>query len=249
MIRLVFDIGGTHQRMALAEGGALTDVRKVSTPQDPEEALMKLVAYAEGRGVEEAVGGVAGIIENGTVMDAPNLRSWEGFSLAARLTEALKVPVRVYNDAELAGIGEALKGAGKGYARVGYLAVGTGVGGALVVNTESGPHIEGAEPGRLVMDLASGRTLESFLGGAALSVETGMRPELLSQQAYDERTPVLAEGIRMLCGLWAPDIFILNGPLVLGTPAFRIEKIMEAPVPIVPSLLKDESGLWGGALV
>lgn len=249
MTRLVFDIGGTNMRMALAEDDVLRDVQKTPTPKDPEDALAQLTMFAEGKGVQEAVGGVAGIIKDGTVLDSPNLRSWEGFAFGVSLEEALGASVRVYNDAELAGIGEALSGAGKGYKRVGYLAIGTGVGGALVVVGEEGPRIEGNEPGRLVMDPLSGRTLESFVGGAALAAEFHARPELLPQDAYDERLPLLTRGIEALAALWRPDIFILNGPLVLGTPAFRIESIDIKDVPLRPALHADESGLWGGALV
>lgn len=249
MIRLVFDIGGTNMRMALAEDGKLQEVQKIPTPKAPEDALAQLTAFAEGKDVQEAVGGVAGIIKDGMVLDSPNLRSWESFALGRSLREALGVSVQVYNDAELAGIGEALNGAGKGHERVGYLALGTGVGGALVVAGEEGPRIEGNEPGRMVLDPLAGRTLESFVGGAALEAEFHVRPEFLAQRVYDERLPLLTRGIEALAALWMPDVFILNGPLVLGTPAFRIKNIDIKDVPLLPALHADESGLWGGALV
>ena len=247
MSRLVFDIGGTNMRLAFAEDGIVGSIEKTPTPKDPEEVVTRMQAFVTGHAVEEIVGGIAGIVKDGTIIDAPNLSSWNGFSLGEALREVFKVPAHVYNDAEIAGIGEATSGAGAGYARVGYLTIGTGVGGALVV---AGSRIDGSEPGRLV--LQSGQALESRIGGAALAAEFGTSPELLPQTFYDERTPVLAEGVRALVDLWNPDIFILNGPLVYGTPAFRIEALAAAigeSVPLVPASFRDQSGLQGAALV
>jgi len=234
----------------------LSAVEKIRTPIDPREALALLTAFAEGKGIQDVVGGVAGIIENGVVTDSPNLRPWEGFSLEEELGEALGVPVRVYNDAALSALGEARAGAGEGYGRVAYLAIGTGVGGALVVNGDSGPRIEASEPGRIILDSRDARSLESLVGGASLASEFGAPAEELAVSVYDERIPALAEGVRALINLWTPDIFVLNGPLIYGTPAFRIEaldaelsRMSEGHLPpLVPARFKDESGLWGGVL-
>ena len=254
MKRLVFDIGGTNMRMALAEDGALGDVVKGATPKDPNEAATQLQDFVSGKDLQDIVGGIAGIIEDGTVADSPNLPSWIGFSMDRARKSAFGVPVRIYNDAELAGLGEAVEGAGKGYASVAYLTIGTGVGGTLIVNGEPLPHAEGLEPGRQIMDYENGRTLESFVGGAALAAEFGMKPELLPLAVYQERTKVLATGIHTLINLWSPDIFILNGPLIQGEPAFHIDEIAAAlaqvavrPLPpLVLAALRDQSALWGG---
>ena len=244
-------------RMALAENGVLSGIEKVSTEKDPATALAQLLAFAHGKGVQDAVGGIAGISKDGTVLDSPNLRSWEGVPLGRLLEEALSVPVQIYNDAELAGMGEALAGAGQGYIRVAYLAIGTGVGGALIVREESGLRVAGSEPGRLVLDSMSGQTLEDVVGGSSLASGFGVRAEDLAQSVYDERTPMLANGIRSLIDLWAPDVFVLNGPLIYGTPAFRMDVLSDMlssdparfTPPIVQARFMDESGLWGGALV
>lgn len=254
MSRLVFDIGGTNMRLALSEEGVLAEALKRATPKDAQEAVVMMREFAAKNDIQDIVGGVAGIVEDGTVMDSPNLPSWNGFPLAEAVREAFSAPVQVYNDAALAGIGEALAGAGQGYARVGYLTIGTGVGGTLVTNDGSGAHVTASEPGRLILE--TGRTLESAVGGAALAAEFGTRPELLPQSVYDERTPVLVAGIRLLLDLWMPDILILNGPLAYGTPAFRIGAVTEElartgsdTVPVVLAAFKDHSGLQGGALI
>ena len=62
-----------------------------------------------------------------------NLPAWTGFPLGTRLSSALKVPVAMGNDANVAAIGEHRAGAGKGMKDLIYVTLGTGVGGAVIV--------------------------------------------------------------------------------------------------------------------
>lgn len=258
MSRLVFDIGGTHMRYALADGGVLKDLRKVPTPE-PTAAIEALRVYATSRdgGIDSAVGGIAGIIQNGVVIDSPNLPAWNGFTFKEALERVLGVPVTVYNDAAVAALGEARAGSGTGKRIVGYLTVGTGVGGALIVDGEVAPHAQGFEPGKQVIDVDTSRTLEAFVGGAAIRTETGEAAETQPRAFYDERTKALAVGLYDAIRLWSPDIFILNGALMNEETAFRLDDVVrellalagdaEMP-PVVRAAFGDESGLRGAAL-
>jgi glucokinase len=64
----------------------------------------------------------------GVVINPPNLPCWRDFPLAEEIRRAYKVPVTVDNDANAAGLAEALWGAGVGYRCVFYATVGTGIG-------------------------------------------------------------------------------------------------------------------------
>ena len=260
MSRLVLDIGGTHLRMACAEGGAYGDVRMQRTPQDPLAAVRLIQEFVseQGLSLEDAVAGVAGIVRDGVVIDAPNLPGWNGFAFADALSTALSVPVQLCNDAEIAGLAEALQGAGKGFSRVGYLTVGTGVGGVLVENGEALPHADGAEPGRQIIEYGTGRTLEGLVGGAALASEFGRPASELPPSVYEARTPALATGIYNAISHWSPDIVVLNGPLILGKVGFKVEALVQqvammAPErslpPLVTARFRDQSGLKGAALL
>lgn len=255
MSRLVFDIGGTNMRIALAEAGMVGPVQKTATPRDPKDAIEAMKTFLKEQDVhpEDVVGGIAGIIRDGVVVDSPHLREWDGFAMEFELRNVLGIPVHLFNDAELAGIGEAKSGAGKKYATVAYLTIGTGVGGTVVINGNA----TALEPGRQIID-ANGRTLDTFIGGAALTAEFGKTPEHLPRELFKERAAALAAGIYTLIRDWSPEIVILNGSLMNEETAFELEdikyelsKIAEGqPMPLlVHAALGDESALYGAVSV
>src|SRR5258708_3739856 len=68
----------------------------------------------------------------GVVINPPNLPCWRNFPLAAEIAKTYRVRVQVDNDANAAGLAEALWGAGQGYRNVFYATIGTGIGTAIV---------------------------------------------------------------------------------------------------------------------
>ena len=70
------------------------------------------------------------------------------------LQENLNMEVVIANDANCAALGEAWAGAGEPYQDIAYMALGSGVGGALVHNKEvlTGRHCFGGEFGYMIMD-------------------------------------------------------------------------------------------------
>lgn len=253
MSRLVFDIGGTNMRMAIAEGSSLKAMKKVPTPKDPKEAVATLVEFVAESTVRpvDCVGGIAGIIRNGTVVDSPNLPSWNGFPFAEELAREIDLTTRIYNDAEIAAYGEAKNGAAHGFERVAYLTIGTGVGGALIEQATLQHESQEFEPGREIVP-GTQRTLEDFVGGAALEKEFGIEPQCLARSVFTERTHMLGLGIRHIIKLWSPNVVVLNGALMNEETAFRLEEVQEAlgeqAIPLVRATLGDESALYGAAL-
>lgn len=261
-MRIVFDIGGTHMRVARAEGAALSDVMHAATlpePRDALDALITLVMRVRGdRAVQSIVGGVAGVISSdGVVLSSPNLPAWEGFAIGARLAERFETSVEVRNDADLAGLGEAQYGAGRGARIVAHLRIGTGVGGTRIVDGTIDAHAHGFEPGHQVLDISSGATLESLVGGAALQKKYGAPAESLTRDIFDTLTPVVAVGVWNAIVHWSPDVLVLGGSLVHDTTAFRISDVQEGVkkvcrvIPSLPEIriatLGDVAGLYGAA--
>ncbi len=68
----------------------------------------------------------------GVVINPPNLPCWRNFHLADEIRKVYDVPTRVDNDANAAGLAEALWGAGVGYRNVFYATLGTGIGTGIV---------------------------------------------------------------------------------------------------------------------
>src|SRR6266446_2538531 len=68
----------------------------------------------------------------GVVVNPPNLPGWRNFPLAAEISKAYRLPVRVDNDGNAAALAETLWGAGRGYRNVFYATLGTGIGTGIV---------------------------------------------------------------------------------------------------------------------
>lgn len=88
--------------------------------------------YIEGIGI-----GTPGIVDetNRIVLGgAENIKGWEKLPLAEVIELKTGLPTQLGNDANLMALGETLYGAGKGYLNMIFLTVGTGIGGAAVID-------------------------------------------------------------------------------------------------------------------
>ncbi len=90
----------------------------------------------------------------GVVINPPNLPCWRNFPLAAEVQRAFRVQARVDNDANAAGLAEAIWGAGIGYRDVFYATLGTGIGTGIVFNQRiyHGRTGSAAEGGHVTID-------------------------------------------------------------------------------------------------
>ena len=143
------DLGGTAIKYALVNAnGALIEEGQVATPaKEGAEAIIStlkkivggLQIVAANRGVTPtSIGiGTPGIVDEqtGTVLGgAENLAGWENIPLAEILNTFSGLPVSVNNDANVMGLAEAAFGAAKGCTDVIFLTIGTGIGGAIIIN-------------------------------------------------------------------------------------------------------------------
>jgi polyphosphate glucokinase len=143
-LTLAIDIGGTGLKGAIlnAFGELFTDRVRVPTPEksSPANVVEALVELVGQLGHFDRVSvGFPGVIRRGMVLTAPHLGTddWRGFPLAKTLSERLKAPVRILNDASVQGYGVI---SGHGVECV--ITLGTGVGFALYENGVLSPHME-----------------------------------------------------------------------------------------------------------
>lgn len=264
--RIVFDIGGSNLRIGRAEQGTVTEVERVPTPRDPEEVVEALARFAERLGAKEVdamIGGIIGVVrKDGTLSAPPHIREWEGFRFEERLAGRAHVPVRVINDNILAALGEARAGAGTGARIVAQLRIGTGVGGARIIDGAIDAYAHGFEPGHQIIEAATNATLESRIGGTAIRAEYGVPAEELPRSMYDKLTPMFAVGIWNIIVHWSPDVLVLGGSLVNDSTGFRMADVITATgelqraigvVPALPRIVRgtlgDDAGLIGAALL
>jgi glucokinase len=140
------DVGGTRIKAGLAdESGCLLSSNALETRSCHDaESFLGTVAAEIGRQAKAASSHIAaaGVGCPGRIDFASGQVIWlktkltflEGVPLAARLSERLNCPVVCDNDVNAILAGEMRFGAGRGYRDVAAVTVGTGIGGALVVD-------------------------------------------------------------------------------------------------------------------
>lgn len=161
MVYLGVDIGGTNVKMGLVEDGNILKRVVFKTSKEVEKLVNDIYVNLNKLKKEcqvEEVGGIGigcpGIIDvkNGVVDIAYNL-GWQDIHLKELLEEKTKLEVRLSNDANVAGFGETIYGEGRGYKNVIVLTLGTGVGGAIIIDGKlyEGNRGKGAELGHTLL--------------------------------------------------------------------------------------------------
>src|SRR4051795_10658331 len=135
------DIGGTKVMAGVVDGtGSVLALEQRPTlghdVRAVEDTIVELVHGFATRYDVAAVGiGAAGFVDTArsVVMFSPHLQ-WRREPLRARIVERLRVPVGVDNEAKAGAPAESRFGAGRGHRFVLCVTLGTGIGGALVLD-------------------------------------------------------------------------------------------------------------------
>ncbi len=264
---LGIDIGGTKIAAGLvtAEGKVLRRSRR-QTPLTGGTAILEAALglarqyqsepiAAIGVGTGGQVNADLGVIVSATDL----LPGWAGTDVQAAFQSVFGVPCFVDNDVNALAVGESRFGAGRNLPTVVYLALGTGVGGALLLNgrLHHGAHWTGAEFGHLRLTMENGprRTLEDFAGGPGLvqtyrdlsgfngeitgeiiAAEAERDPRSLSAQAVTRTGEYLGCGLVSLANILDPDLIVIGGGLsalgdLLLEPARRVLLSQALPGP------------------
>ena len=194
MARIGVDLGGTKIELIRTTDNPLEVLDRVRVPTEKEQGydhlVRQIVSLLESmRSQTEAplrMGmGIPGAIDRDGTVVTSNIRCLEGHRLSQDLTTQLGQTVRVENDANCFALSEALHGAGVGYRMVFGLILGTGVGGGLVIDSQtwSGVHGIAGELGHVSVDYQGpqcycGRRgcLELYLAGPSI------------QRAYEQQS-------------------------------------------------------------
>ncbi len=149
-VYLGIDLGGSNITAALiTSSGKLLRLEKIKTHSHEGvrktiarvvdlARLVQVAASVPSRQVKAVGIGVPGVIscKSGVVRFSPNLPGWKNVPLAAKIKAALKKPIVMDNDANVAAYGEKWMGAGKKYNHVVVYTLGTGVGGGVIVDSK-----------------------------------------------------------------------------------------------------------------
>lgn len=250
MIRIGIDMGGTKIAAAvLNEKGDEIFHRRVPTPTEYHNIVKTcatLIQAIEKDAGKKAQVGICspGAIDTraGVVRFSPNLPSLAGKNFAQDVEVASGSKVRIANDAACFVLSEAVDGMGKDARSVFGIILGTGVGGALVVDKKppSGPNgamewghvtLPWQEKDDVPERCGCGRMgdVESYLSGPALHRQLQKRlghpcsPEGLAQGitardpdilfVMERYTTRLAKALTMITTILDPDMIVLGGGL------------------------------------
>ena len=144
------DLGGTNMRAAVVDVDAGSVLHQMSVPtlaRDGHDSVMQRMAtlcldviQSAGVDKEEIAGigiGVPGVLdlEKGETLFLPNLEgTWPHVPLRDTIANLTGLPTTLLNDVRSITHGEWLFGAGRGEDTVAVFAIGTGIGGGLVIN-------------------------------------------------------------------------------------------------------------------
>ena len=178
------DLGGTNVRVAKisVDGEILQELKSPSYGlEGPEKVVLNLISLIEkiddykncaGIGI-----GVPGPVDtvNKIMTISSNLKGFTNYPLAKQLEQAIGLDVYMDNDANVAGLAEALVGSGKKDKIVYYTTISTGIGGALIIDGKliSGRCGYTGEVGNLIV--ASGKESFNNLNKGAVESEASGR--------------------------------------------------------------------------
>jgi predicted NBD/HSP70 family sugar kinase len=278
------DLGGTKIRLAIADQVVATDRRGGQFVVDQIADLCAQAAEhlnIPRERIRMAVIGAPGApdAKTGRILLAPNIADFDTMNVAAAFEKALGIDVILENDVNLAVLGENWLGQGQGIDNLAFIAVGTGIGGGLMVGGqlvrgamnaagELGFLPFGADPfdpeslrtGAFERVTASIGIMEHY---AAASGETVSVPVIFDRAAagdvhaaetLDETAKYLARGISAIAAIANPEKVIMGGSIGLRPELIeRIRTFLPAcfpyPVDIEASQLGPRAAIVGAAAI
>lgn len=241
------DFGGTGTKGGIVDldtGGLVGERFRIATPRPatPEavaEVVGLIVAELQSRPEAPAPGSPVGIvfpaiIKDGVALSAANIdASWIGTDVDALMAERLGRPVEALNDADAAGLAEAVYGAGRGVkGLVAVITLGTGIGSALILNGQLVPN---AELGHLEID---GHDAETRASAAARE-----REDLPWKKWATKRLQRYFSHVEFLL---SPNLFIVGGGVSKN--ADRFLPYLQLRTPVAVAQLRNNAGIVGAVL-
>ncbi len=265
---LVFDIGGTNMRVGVSQDfQSVMRYEVVPTPPGYAPGIQTLAKLGNrllgNKTPDFCAGGIAATLspDRSQIFTSANLPDWTGRFPSQDISKILGCSVRTQNDVALAALGEAKVGAGKDYKIVAYISIGTGVGGAKVVNGQLEITHLGFEPGHQLLvvpgedGVGKPRELESLISGKSLGLNAKNVGQLSNDINMARRlNSYVAIGIYNSIVHWSPEIVILGGGVTrsglihldeIRSNVAKISRSYPHLPQILLSSLGDASGLIG----
>jgi glucokinase len=257
------DLGGTAIKLGrFRKDGTCLQSLSVATPQPATptavvdamvEAITQLnsdrktVAIGVGTpGPTDATGRIAKV--------AINLTGWHDVPLAEMLEAKMGYPTVIANDANCAGLGEAWLGAGRRFRNLILLTLGTGVGGAIILDSKLFTGHQGAagelglitlNPDGPMCNSGNQGSLEQYVSVQAIRRRTGKEPaefgvmakegNPLALEFWESYGRDLGTGLASLIYILTPEAIVIGGGVSASAEFFFPAALAEIERRVLPS--------------
>lgn len=269
------DVGGTKMSAILFNGTRVVADYTLATPKDDlakfTAMLKALLEPLFDRAKKDKVRikgigiGLPGALdlEEGKVLAAPNTPVLVNLKVRELVKEKIdpELLVRIDNDANCFVRAEAKLGAGKKYANVYGMIIGTGIGGGWWVNDGiyTGSFGSANEPGDMVIDYRTGVTLEAAYhkltqNNPAILAEEAYRGDRLAEEVFAEFGLILGTALTNIINLIEPEVIVVGGGAVQSADLFlpKAKKVYRelvlSPQAKEAKLVKSKLGKLAGAI-
>jgi len=275
MYYLGFDIGGSSTKAVLVKEKQILKSLVEDTP-DNLDGLFKLARKMRDELVEgiipDEIGGagfaVAGVLDLGRekVLNSPNISYLNNQPLKKLAEEKLNWPIKLEHDTHCFLLAEKEIGSAQGFKNVFYLTLGTGIGGAFMVEgtVVFGAHGAAGELGHIIIDNSSGLEYEDMAADKFLKKSLGlgsMKARTLVESGNQKAIEVLKQmsnnlgiGVANIINILDPEAIIISGGiswaqdfLLVGINQ-AVEKFVNSPEAKKTKILFSELDRFGGAL-
>lgn len=254
------DIGGTKTLVAaLTNEGVISESIKFPTPVSYDnffKELTKTVASLTTKDFRAGCVAAPGSIDrrHGIAEDFGNL-PWHDVHLARDVERITNCPILIENDANLAGLSEAMLLRDK-HAKVLYITISTGIGTGFIVNQKIDPSMADSEGGHLMLQYGEKIVMwESFASGKAIARRYGKQASEITDPATWQAIAVdLSVGFIDLLAVTQPDVIVVGGGMGHYLERFHDQlvaelKKYETPMVPIPPIVKaqrpDECVIYG----
>lgn len=282
---LGIDLGGTAIKLGrFTQDGTCLQSLSVATPQPATptavvEVMVDAIAQLDPEQQSIAIGvGTPGPADAAgrIAIVAINLEQWHNVPLADWLEAKTGRPTILANDANCAGLGEAWLGAGRRFSNLILLTLGTGVGGAIILDGKLfvGHQGAAAELGLITLNpdgppCNSGNqgSLEQYVSVPAIRRRTGLEPDELGALAKAGDTDALTfwqsygrnlgAGLASLIYVLTPEAIVIGGgvsasaefffPAVQAEIERRVLPSSRAGLQLLAAELGNQAGMVGAA--
>jgi glucokinase len=249
------DIGGTKIAGAVvAADGSLQHKTQVPTPQHSEGVLQAIIDMCRQLQTHAEISGIgigtAGLVDfdAGKINYASNINGWAGTEAAREVSAAVGLPVRVDNDVNAMALGEASFGAGRGYSSGLYVTVGTGIGGAIILDGKlwRGALWTAGEVGHMLADPYSTRMCSCGQAGHLEAIAAG--PAMARRYCELTDTP-LHHDLRQVvdkakAGDTIAETVIAESAKVMGRVLAGVLTILDTEILVIGGGVAEVGDLW-----